>query len=73
MFVVVESKHPLLANEWSVGVASATVRTRLGAPYSAAGESFSYSLRPERPGRDTLTFEVEDEIGHAVTWSWEID
>jgi hypothetical protein len=73
MSVVVESRHPLLANEWSVGATPQNVRARLGAPYSAAGESFSYSLRAERPGRDTLTFEVEGGIVRAVTWSWDID
>jgi hypothetical protein len=73
MSVVVESAHPRLAAEWSVGATAASVQTRLGAPYRSAGESLSYSLRAQQPGRDVLTFEVEAGIVRAVTWSWEID
>jgi hypothetical protein len=73
MSVVVEAAHPLLPSEWSIGATAAGVRARLGVPYRAAGESFSYSLRSQQPGSDVLTFETEAGIVRAVVWSWEID
>jgi hypothetical protein len=71
--VVVQSAHPLIGADWSVGASAAAVRSRLGPPHSTAGESFGYLLRPPPDGRDTLTFEVEAGIVRAVAWTWEVD
>lgn len=73
MSVVVESDHPRVDAAWSVGASSAEVRSALGAPFVTRGESFSYSLSPLRPGRDTLEFEVQAGIVRAVTWNWQVD
>lgn len=73
MAVVVESGHDRLDNAWSVGASGASVRSRFGAPFATRGESFSYSLDPQRPGRDTLEFEVHGGIVRVVTWTWEVD
>lgn len=73
MSVVVDSSHALLPAEWSTGARAAVIRSRLGEPQAATTQSLTYWLNPRQPGRDRLTFEVEDGIVRAVSWSWVVD
>jgi hypothetical protein len=73
MAVTLEGEHPLAKGAWTVGASAASVRSVLGAPARVFGESMAYSLDAQRPGRDTLTFEVAAGVVHAVSWSWELE
>lgn len=73
MSVVLEHAHPLANGPWSVGASASSVRAALGPPLRVFGESLVYALGPERPRRDTITFEADAGIVRAVSWNWEVD
>lgn len=73
MSVVLQGGHPLASGPWAVGGSAREIRSVLGSPMRVFGESLVYSLSPQRPGQDTLTFEVDKGIVVAVSWSWDVE
>ncbi len=69
MELVVIGAEPRLDPRLAVGATPAAVRALLGEPQRLRGASLVYTLG----GRDTLSFEVSDDMVRAVAWSWDVD
>lgn len=73
MQLTVTAALPSLAADLSVGASAASVRARLGPPWSTQGDDLVYALDPDRPNDDTLTFRIENGRVVELIWSWDTD
>lgn len=73
MQLTVSAAHPGLAADLAVGASAASVRNRLGPPWSTQGDDLIYALDPDRPNDDTLTFRIEGGRVVELIWSWDTD
>jgi hypothetical protein len=70
MELTVSATHARVPADIGVGATADSVRSKLGLPFETRGERLIYSLVPQRPEEDSLTFDIQGGVVKALVWSW---
>lgn len=73
MEVAVSRQISKLPPNVAVGASANSIKTLLGTPYSESAKALVYSSSPERPGEDTITFQLKSGRVSRVVWNWELE